>query len=48
MELKGRIARAEADKEARRQRTKQDTAIRGILPSLQTETSEDLERESVQ
>ena len=35
-ELKERIARGEADKEARRQRTKQDAAIREILPNLAT------------
>jgi hypothetical protein len=37
-ELKERIARTEADKEALRERTKQDAAIREILPSLPTET----------
>jgi hypothetical protein len=47
-ELKERIARDQADKEARRQRTKQDAAIRDILPSLQTETGEDAECETVQ
>ena len=31
-----------------KQRTKQDAAIRNIVPSLQSETSEDLERETVQ
>jgi hypothetical protein len=40
VELKERIARDVADKEARRQRTKQDAAIREVLPSLPTETAE--------
>jgi len=40
-ELKERIARDEADKEARRERTKQDAAIREILPSLATESGGD-------
>jgi hypothetical protein len=41
VELKERIARDAADKEARRQRTKQDVAVRDILPNLPTETTED-------
>ena len=47
-EVEERIARDAAEKEARRQRTKQDAAIRDILPSLQTETGEDSEWEMVQ
>jgi len=48
-ELKERIAQDEADKEARRQRTKQDAAIREILPSLPIETTGDeAGQESVQ
>jgi hypothetical protein len=39
-ELKERIARDEADREARRQRTKQDAAIREILPSLPIDEAE--------
>lgn len=42
----GRVA--DSDKEARRQRTKQDEAIRDIVPSLQTETSEAAEYETLQ
>jgi len=47
-ELKERIARDEADKEARRQRTKQEAAIREILPSLPTETGDEAEPETIQ
>jgi len=47
-ELKERIARGEADKEARRQRTKQDAAVREILPSLATEAGGEAESETVQ
>jgi hypothetical protein len=47
-ELKEQIARDRADKEARRQRTKQDAAIREILPSLPTETGDEAEQETVQ
>jgi hypothetical protein len=47
-ELRERIALDELDKEARRQRTKQDAAIREILPSLATETGGDAESETLQ
>jgi len=47
-ELKDRIARNEADKEARRQRTKQDEAIREMLPSLPTESGDEAESGTVQ
>jgi len=47
-ELKERIAQDEAGKEARRERTKQDAAIREILPSLATESADEAGQESVQ
>jgi hypothetical protein len=47
-ELEERIARDAAEKEARRQRTKEAAAIRDILPSLQIETGDDPECEMVQ
>jgi hypothetical protein len=46
-ELEKRIAKGAADKEARRERTKQDAAMRDIFRSVQSETGEGPELETV-